>query len=361
MTFLWPGMLWLLLAVPALVALYVWLQRRKRKGAIRYASLDLVHAAIGPGQRLRRHVPPALFLLALIAIIVAIARPTAVVTLPSEQRTIVMAIDVSLSMRAADVEPTRLAAAQVAAKAFVQEVPSDVRIGIVTFAGTATVVQPPTRSQDELVAAIDRFQLQLHTAIGSGLIVSLSTLFPDEDISIEQVLFGGASGRERRPLPSGRGGRDDAKDGKDNKDKPKKPFTPVAAGSYPSGAIILLTDGRRTTGPDPLEAAKMVAEHGVRVYTVGFGTPAGAMVGIEGMSIYMRFDEAVLKSIAEITHGEYFYAGTAEDLKKIYQDLNAKLVLEKKATEITMLFTALAALLVLASAGLSLLWFPRIP
>jgi Ca-activated chloride channel family protein len=351
-------MLWLLLAVPALVALYVWLQRRKRKGAVRYASLDLVHAAIGPGQRLRRHVPPALFLLAVIAIIVAIARPTAVVTLPTEQRTIVMAIDVSLSMRAADVEPTRLAAAQVAAKAFVREVPSDVRIGIVTFAGTATVVQPPTRSEDDLVAAIDRFQLQLHTAIGSGLIVSLSTLFPDDDISIEQVLFGGAAGRERRPLPSGRSGRDDGRDGKD---KAAKPFTPVAAGSYPSGAIILLTDGRRTTGPDPLEAARMVAERGVRVYTVGFGTPAGAMVGIEGMSIYMRFDEAVLKSIAEITHGEYFYAGSAEDLKKIYQDLNAKLVLEKKGTEITMLFSALAALLVLASAGLSLLWFPRIP
>ncbi|MEP6678384.1 MAG: VWA domain-containing protein [Betaproteobacteria bacterium] len=356
MTFLWPAMLWLLLAVPALVALYVWLQRRKRKGAVRYASLDLVHAAIGPGQRLRRHLPPALFLLALITIIVAIARPTAVITLPTEQRTIVMAMDVSLSMRAADVERTRLAAAQAAAKAFVNELPSDVRIGIVTFAGTATVVQPPTRSRDELVAAIDRFQLQLHTAIGSGLIVALSTLFPDEDISIEQVLFGSAAGRERRPLPSGRIGRDDAKDGKD---KPKKAFTPVAAGSYPSGAIILLTDGRRTTGPDPLDAAKMVAGHGVRVYTVGFGTPNGAMVGIEGMSIYMRFDEAALKSIAEITQGEYFYAGTAEDLKKIYQDLNARLVLEKKGTEITMLFTALAALLALAAAGLSLLWFPR--
>jgi Ca-activated chloride channel family protein len=358
MTFLWPGMLWLLLAVPALVALYVWLQRRKRKGAVRYASLDLVHAAIGPGQRFRRHIPPALFLLALTAIIVAIARPTAVITLPTEQRTIVMAMDVSLSMRAADVEPTRLAAAQAAAKAFVRDQPSDVRIGIVTFAGTATVVQPPTRNKDDLTAAIDRFQLQLHTAIGSGLIVALATLFPDEDISIEQVLFGSAAGRERRPLPSGRNGRDDGKDGKD---KTKPPPAPVPAGSYPSGAIILLTDGRRTTGPDPLDAAKMAAEHGVRVYTVGFGTANGAMVGVEGMSIYMRFDEATLKSIAEITHGEYFYAGTAEDLKKIYQDLNAKLVMEKKGTEITMLFTALAAVLALLSAGLSLLWFPRIP
>jgi len=140
MTFLWPQLLWLLLAAPALVALYVLLQRRKRKGAVRYASLDLVQAAIGPGQRIRRHVPPALMLLALCALIVAVARPTAVITLPSEQRTIIMAMDVSLSMRAADVEPTRLAAAQAAAKAFVQDQPSDVRIGIVTFAGTATIV-----------------------------------------------------------------------------------------------------------------------------------------------------------------------------------------------------------------------------
>ena len=352
MTFIWPGMLWLLLAVPALVALYVLLQRRRKQGAVRYASLDLVHAALGRGQRLRRHLPPLLFLLALIALIVAIARPTAVVTLPSEQRTIIMAMDVSLSMRAADIEPTRLAAAQAAAKAFVQNQPGDVRVGIVTFAGTATVVQPPTRSKDDLVAAIDRFQLQLHTAIGSGLLVSLGALFPDEDIDLEQASFGSAMGRERsKALPSGRTAAS----------PPKKPFTPVAPGSYASGAIILLTDGRRTIGPDPLDIAKMAADHGVRVYTVGFGTANGAMVGIEGMSIYMRFDEATLKSIAEITKGEYFYAGTATDLQKIYETLNAKLVLEKKGTEISMLFAALAALLTLAAATLSVLWFHRFP
>jgi len=358
MTFLWPQLLWLLLAAPALVALYVLLQRRKRKGAVRYASLDFVQAAIGPGQRIRRHIPPALMLLALCALIVAVARPTAVITLPSEQRTIIMAMDVSLSMRAADVEPTRLAAAQAAAKAFVQDQPSDVRIGIVTFAGTATIVQPPTRDKDELVAAIDRFELQLHTAIGSGLIVALSALFPDEDISIEQVLFGSAAGRERRPLTAR---REDKEKDKDKAEPKKPPGPPVQPGSYPSGAIILLTDGRRTTGPDPLDAAKMAAEHGVRVYTVGFGTPNGAMVGIEGMSIYMRFDEATLKSIAEITRGEYFYAGTAGDLKKIYENLNAKLVLEKKGTEITMLFAAIGALFALLAGGLSLLWFPRLP
>jgi len=351
MNFIWPGMLWLLLAVPALVAFYVLLLRRRKKGAVRFASLGVVQAALGPAQGLRRHLPPLLLLLALVALIVAIARPTATVTLPTEQRTIILAMDVSLSMRAADVEPTRLAAAQAAAKAFVADQPADVRIGIVTFAGTATIVQPPTRDKDELVAAIDRFQLQLHTAIGSGVIVALAALFPDEDISIEQVLFGSATGRERgRGLPSAGAPRTE-----------KKPFTPVAAGSYPSGAIILLTDGRRTTGPDPLDAAKMAAQHGVRVYTVGFGTANGAMVGIEGMSIYMRFDEETLRSIAEITHGEYFYAGTAADLKKIYETLNAKLVMEKKGTEISMLFAALAALLSLVAGALSFLWFNRLP
>jgi Ca-activated chloride channel family protein len=351
MTFIWPGMLWLLLAVPTVVALYVLLQRRRKKGAIRYASLDLVHAAVGPGQRLRRHLPPLLFLLALTALAIAIARPTAVVTLPTEQRTIIMAMDVSLSMRAADIEPTRLAAAQAAAKAFIQNQPSDVRIGIVTFAGTATVVQPPTRSKDDLIAAIDRFQLQLHTAIGSGLAVSLATLFPDEAIDVDQSPYGSAATRERgKALPTGRAAQEE-----------KKPFTPVAPGSYPSGAIILLTDGRRTIGPDPLDVAKMAADHGVRVYTVGFGTANGAMVGIEGMSIYMRFDEATLKSIAEITRGEYFYAGTAADLQRIYESLNAKLVMEKKGTEISMLFAALAALLALAAATLSMLWFHRLP
>jgi Ca-activated chloride channel family protein len=215
----------------------------------------------------------------------------------------------------------------VAAKAFVQEVPSDVRIGIVTFAGTATVVQPPTRSQDDLVAAIDRFQLQLHTAIGSGPSVSRSTLFADEDISIEQVLFGGASGRERRPLPSGRGGRDDAKDGKDTR-TPKKPFTPVAAGSYPSGAIILLADGDGRQAP--IHRGRQDGGRAWRPRPVGFS--ARRRDGRhEGMSISMRFDEAVLKSIAEITRrGSMPVPPRPEDLP----GSERQVVLEKKATEI---------------------------
>lgn len=350
MKFLWPEALWLLLAVPALVGVYLVLLRRRKKSAIRYASVGFIKVALGPGQRIRRHVPPALFLLALVASILAIARPSAVITLPTEQRTIILAIDVSLSMRASDIEPSRLQAAQEAAKAFVQEQPADVRIGIVSFAGTASVVQAPTRNRDDLVAAIDRLQLQRHTAIGSGIIVSLAALFPDAGIDLESLLFGG-----------GRPGRDgDRPVAGDTARKPEpKPFTPVPAGSHPSAAIILLTDGRRTMGPDPADAARMAAERGVRVYTVGFGTAAGGMADVGGWSIYMRFDEETLKAVADITRAEYFHAGSAADLKKVYQQLNTQFVLERKETEVSALAAAVASLLVLAAAGLSVLWFKR--
>jgi Ca-activated chloride channel family protein len=350
MKFLWLQMLWLLLAVPVLVGAYLLLLRRRKKGAVRYASLSLLKDAMGPGQRFRRHVPPLLFLTAMIATIVAIARPSAIITLPSEQRTIVLAIDVSLSMRASDVEPNRLAAAQAAAKAFVQEQPSDVRIGIVSFAGTAALVQPPTRDRDDLIGAIDRLQLQRHTAIGSGLILSLATIFPDQGIDLESVIFGGSASREAgRAAPIDRARKVE-----------KEQFKPVPPGSYSSAAIILLSDGRRTMGPDPIEAAKMAADRGVRVYTVGFGTEGGGAVDFGGWSIYMRLDEETLKAMADVTRGEYFYAGTAADLRKVYESLNAKFVLEKKETELTALVTAAAAVLALGAAALSVLWFNRI-
>lgn len=349
MTFLWSDVLWLLLGVPALIALYVVLLRRRKRVAIRYTSLDLVREAMGPWQRFRRHVPPLLFLLAVVAGIIASARPSAVITLPSEQRTIILAMDVSLSMRARDVEPSRLEAAQTAAKAFVMEQPSDVRIGIVSFAGTASVVQTPTQNREDLIAAIDRFELQRHTAIGSGIIVALAALFPEEGIDLEPFLFRGAPSRDGgRGVPIDRGNKPE-----------RKVFKPVPPGSHPSAAIILLTDGRATTGPNPIETSKMAAERGVRIYTVGFGTAAGGEVGFEGWSIYVRFDEETLKAIAEVTRGEYYYAGTAEDLRKVYQNLNTSLVLERKETEISALFIAAAAVLAIAAALLSLLWFNR--
>jgi Ca-activated chloride channel family protein len=339
-------MLWLLLIVPALVAGYFYILRRKQKSALRYASLSMVKEALGAGQTLRRHIPPLLFLVALTTMILAIARPAAVVTLPTQHRTIILAMDVSGSMRATDVQPTRLAASQAAAKAFVADQPSNVRIGVVSFAGTAAVVQMPTQNRDDIVAAIDRFQLQRATAIGSGIIVSLATLFPDAGIDVSSLLYGRNT---RRGLPL---------DQSNNSEKPT--FKPVPPGSYSSAAIILLTDGQRTTGPDSLEAAKMAADRGVRIFTVGFGTKGGETIGFEGWSMRVRLDEETLKAIASVTRGEYFYAGTANDLKKVYESLNARFLLEKKDMEISALFAAAAAVTALVSGVLSLLWFNRI-
>ena len=346
MTFLWPEMLWLLLIVPALVAAYFYLLRRKQQAALRYASLSMVKEAMGPGLRFRRHIPPLLFLLALIVMIVAIARPAAIITLPSQHQTIILAMDVSGSMRAMDVQPDRISAAQAAAKAFVADQPSSVRIGVVSFAATASVVQPPTQNRDDIIGAIDRFQLQRGTAIGSGIIVSLATIFPEAGIDVSSLIYG-------RDTPHGVS-LDQAHKGE------KQTFTPVPPGSYTSAAIILLTDGQRTTGPDSIEAARMAADRGVRIFTVGIGTTNGETIGFEGWSMRVRLDEETLKTIANMTRGEYFYAGTATDLKKVYQSLNSRLELEKKNMEISALFSAAAAVVALISGLLSLLWFNRI-
>jgi Ca-activated chloride channel family protein len=345
MTFLWPEMLWLLLIVPLLVAGYFYLLRRKQESALRYASLSMVKEAIG-AQRFRRHIPPLLFLLALIAMLVAVARPAAVVTLPSQHQTIILAMDVSGSMRAVDVQPNRISAAQAAAKAFVAEQPSNVRIGVVSFAATASVVQTPTQNRDDIIAAIDRFQLQRGTAIGSGIIVSLATIFPDAGIDVSSLIYGRYG---PRGVPLDQAGKAE-----------KPPFKPVPPGSYTSAAIILLTDGQRTTGPDSMEAARMAADRGIRIFTVGIGTTKGETIGYEGWSMRVRLDEDTLKAIADVTRGQYFYAGTATDLKKVYETLNTRVLLEKKDMEISALFAAAAALTGLVSALLSLLWFNRI-
>jgi len=350
MTFETPQALWLLLALPLLAGLYVLNQRRRIKAAVRYASLDLVRAAQGAGARFRRHLPPLLIGFALAVLIVAAARPSAVITLPSEQRTIILAIDVSLSMRATDVEPSRLAAAREAAKAFIAEQPADVRLGIVAFAGSASIVQKPTSDRRELTEAIDRLQLQLHTAIGSGIIVSLAALFPEDAAELEAA---NTSARPARDAP-----RSTPID--KPRPEPKKELKPIPPGSNRNFAIILLTDGRRTTGPDPLDAAKLAADRGIKVYTVGFGSAQGGTANADGMSIYMRFDEETLRAIAQATAAEYFHAGSGADLRKVYETLNARYVLEKKETEISALFAAAAAALTVLAAGLSVLWFGRV-
>jgi Ca-activated chloride channel family protein len=333
MGFAWPEALWLLLLAPLLAGIYLLILRRKKKAVLRYSDLGLVREAMS-GRAWRQHLPPAILLLGLVGALIAVARPSAVLTLPSQQRVIILAIDVSLSMRAADVLPNRLIAAQAAARKFVQEQPPDVRIGIVSFAGTAALVQKPTNNREDLVAAVDRLQLDRQTAIGSGIVASLATLFPEEGIDLAAMVL------DRRA--------------------PKRPANPAKVGSNPHSAIILLTDGRRTTGPDPLEAARMAADRGIRVFTVGFGTPGGAMAPVEGYSIFMAFDEETLKAIADLTGAEYFHAASADELAKVYEKLGSKLVLQKERTEITVLFAIVAAILIAAAAALSLAWFSRI-
>jgi Ca-activated chloride channel family protein len=365
MTFLWPKMLWLLLLVPLLVGGYVLIMRRKKKIALRYASLAMVKEAMGRGPGIRRHIPPALFLTALTVLIVAVARPAAVITLPSMRGTVILAMDVSGSMRATDVEPTRFEAAQAAAKTFVEEQSSNVRIGVVAFAASALVVQAPTNNKEDVINAIERFSGQFGTAVGTGILVSLATIFDDKnlDIGLPEFAGGGGQGFSNGGF-GGRGGfgQDFGSGvplGEPHHDGRQK-AQPVAPGSYASAVIVLLTDGQTTTGYDPVEAAKKAAELGVRVYTVGIGTAEGAILGFGGRSMRVQLDEDTLKQIANITHAKYYRATSATDLKEIYQSLKSEFVLETKKTEITAGFAAFAGLLVLVGAFLSLWWFNRI-
>lgn len=351
-TFQWPELLWALLGLPLLAVLYVWLLRRRKRATLRYASLSLIKEA-GQGAAWRRHVPPVLFLLALAAMFVALARPQAVMSLPSQQQTVILAMDVSGSMRADDVLPTRLEAAQAAARAFVADQPANTRIGVVAFAATAQLVQPPTRNREDVVAAIDRFQLQRGTGIGNGLVVALATLFPEVDLDIEALQGSRSPGNRARALPM-------LPRELENNGSSEPKAEPVPPGSYNEAVIILLTDGQRTTGPDPMAVAKLAADRGVRVYTVGIGTKEGTTIHFEGWSVHVKLDEDTLKSISTLTHGEYFQAGTAMDLKKVYETLNSRIVLETRQTEVTALVVAGALVLLLLSAGLSVLWFHRV-
>jgi Ca-activated chloride channel homolog len=350
MSFLWPDLLWGMLLLPGLVAAYLWLLRRRKRAAVRYASLTMVRQALGAGAAFRRHIPPILFLLSVALMLVAVARPTATVTLPSRHETVILAMDISGSMRATDVQPSRIKAAQAAAREFVSAQPRHTRIGVVAFAGSAALVQAPTTNREDVLGAIERFELQRATAIGSGILMSLKAIFPDMEFDLR------SSGlRRERAADSLKGTPLDAAR------EPAKPaFKPVPPGSYTSAVIILLTDGQSNVGPDPVEAARMAAERGVRVFTVGVGTAEGETLRFEGWSMRVRLDEETLKAISDLTRGEYFYASNAADLNTIYQTLNSRLVMEKQETEITALFAGAAAALAILAAALSVLWFSRL-
>jgi Ca-activated chloride channel family protein len=341
MTFLWPDHLGLMLALPLLPLLYLWLLRRRGKTALRYSSLQVVREAAG--SRWRRHVPPVLMFLACALLLSAAARPLASLTLPWTRSSIMLAMDVSRSMGVSDVKPTRLAAAQEAAKGFLQDLPKNIDVGLVTFAGSAQVVQRATLDRAALVSAIDAFQMQYGTAIGSAIVLCLAELFPEQGISLGEMTFGPAKARGRP----------------DDEKVASKEIKPVPPGSYESAAIILLSDGRRTTGVYTLEAAKMAADRGVRIYVVGLGTVEGDVPTADGMAIYMRLDEPTLREVARMTRGEYHHAGTAETLHNVYQSLGTRVQIQAREVELAPVLALVAAILVLAAAGLSLLWFGR--
>ncbi|HET9977367.1 MAG TPA: VWA domain-containing protein [Burkholderiaceae bacterium] len=348
MHFLWPHNLWWMLLLPLLPALYLWLLRRGSKPALVYSSLRVVREAAR--RSWRRHVPPALVFVALALLLLALARPSEPVPLPWAKSTIWLAIDISRSMRVADVQPSRMVAAQEAAKAFLGEVPRHIEVGLVTFAGSAQVAQRATLDRPALTGAIDAIQMQLGTAIGNAIVVCLAELFPDHGIDLGEMTFGAS-----RRATTARS----LDEKKADKPAPKE-ITPVPPGSHESAAIILLSDGRRTTGVDTLEAAKMAADRGVRIYVVGLGTPDGHTALGEGMSIYLQLDEPTLRHVAQMTGGEYHHAGTAEALRSVYQKLGSRLQVSKRDTELTALLAAAAAVLLLAGAGLSVRWFGRV-
>ena len=338
--FSWPHQLWWLLLLPALVLLYLWLLRRGKRAPVRLASLHVARAAAVPVWR--HHVPPALVFAALALLLLALARPVARVTLPWSQSTILLALDISRSMRVTDVQPTRMVAAQEAVKAFVAEVPPHIEIGLVTFAGTAQVAQRATTDRAALTGAVDAIQMQLGTAIGSAIVLCLAELFPEQGIDLEAMTLGARRGSIAAPKAAA------------------PPLKPVPAGSYGAATIVLLSDGRRTMGVDTLEAAKMAAERGVRIHVVGLGTPDGHLAAGDGMAMYLQLDEATLRQVAQMTGGEYHHAASAEALRNVYLNLGSRLQVGARETELTALLAGVAALLLVAGAGLSLRWFGRV-
>jgi len=347
MSFIWPQMLWLIALLPA----GWWLARRwqRKRAASLWPGLKARGAAVVPSPIAEawawvRHVPAILMMLAGLLWCLAAARPTSVVVLPSPHETVILALDASGSMRATDISPNRLAAAQAAARTFIEAQPRSTRIGVVGFAGTASLVQPPTERREDILQSIERLQPQRGTAIGSAIVVSLATLFPGAGIDLNSVGRSDAAG----PRPGSRESRRDAATAAQGADQPVEP------GSFESAVIVLLTDGQSTAGPDPVAAAKLAAARGVRIYTVGIGTAKGEVMRSDGWSMRVGLDEGTLKTVADVTRGEYFLASSAAQLQQIYRSLNSRFVTEKKEIEVGAFFSAAAAALTLLAAFLSL-------
>lgn len=356
MSLSWPWVLLLLGLVPLMLALYIWLLRRKKRFVVRYSSLSLVREALPKWSRWRQHLPFAFFLLGLTSLILAVARPNATVEVPLSRTTVILALDVSRSMCATDVFPNRLTVAQEAALAFIENQPAGSQIGIVAFAGFAEIIVSPTRDKEALQTAIKNFTTSIGTTIGSATLKSLDAI------------------AEINPAV--------APSNFDLSDEAQPPL--FEEGTYQPDIIVLLTDGANSQGPHPLDAAQQAADRGVRVYTIGFGTAEpGQMVCTSqqlgaadlsgggfgggfggggfggGGGSFRRFlviDEPTLQGVADLTGGAYFRAENADQLLEVFRNLPTQITLQKQNLEISVFFAAAGALFVIVAVTLSLLW-----
>jgi Ca-activated chloride channel family protein len=333
MTFTWPLMLLSLLLIPIFIVLYLRIQRHRQKIIENIGSLGFVRDASGGKIGVRRHIPPMLFMIGLTVMLVALARPHAVVSLPGLESIVILSFDVSGSMSATDVQPTRMEAAKAAARDFVERQPSNVQIGVVAFSDGGISVQAPTNDQEAILAAIDRLAPQLGTSLGNGILASLNAI----------ALNGGeipVTGASLTPVPTP---------------------TPVPYGTYLPAAIVLLSDGENTTNPDPIAAAQTAAEQGVRVYTIGVGSPAGTTLTVNGFTVFTQLNEPMLQQIATLTDGAYYNAQNAQDLREIYKNLDVQVVIKPEKTEVTSIFTGISILFMLIGGVFSMVWFSRLP
>lgn len=315
--FLAAERLWLLLLLPVLAAAYAVLQRRRHGYAVRFTNLALLGQVAPRRPGWRRHVVAAGLLTTLAMLVVTFARPAGEVLVPRERATIVVTIDVSLSMMAEDVAPDRLTAAQAAARDFVDELPPRLNVGLVSFAGTANVLVPPTTDRARVMQAIDQLELAEYTAIGEGIFTSLDAL--------EQV-----------------------------------PVDPSAPDEKVPGAVVLLSDGETTVGRPNEQAAAAALEAGVPVSTIAFGTPEGVLE-LDGLVQPVPVGEEDLRQIAEITGGGFYEAETAGELEQVYEDIGSSVGYATEAQEITARFAGYSLLLMLLTSVGSLAWFGRLP
>lgn len=329
MSFIWPLMLFSLLLVPLLVGLYFRLLQRQRQTAVDLGPLGVIQHSSGIKIGARRHIPPTIFLTGLILLLFALARPEMNITLPRVEGTVILAFDVSSSMNADDLEPTRIDAAKAAGRAFVENQPRTILIGVVAFSGGGVVVQAPTENKAAVLSTIERLSPQGGTSLGQGIFSSLSAI-AGEAIAIEEAVF--EEGTEASQI-----------------------------GPYPSAVVVLLSDGENTEAPDPLEIAQIAAEAGVRIFSIGIGSPEGTVLQIDGFNILTQLNETSLQEIASLTNGSYYNAEDEESLREIYKNIDLQLTVRAEKMEVTSIMAGISILLFLVGGALSLFWFGRVP